>query len=56
LLEKAPPPGDPDRRRYLVELEPSRELLGKLAGRTKFTWEEPDAALAAARQLLQWPQ
>lgn len=51
-LEKAPPPGSPERRHYLVELEPCRQYLGKRAGRGPFSWEEYDAALATARQLL----
>jgi len=55
-LEAAPPASSPERRHYLVELEPCRRYLGMRAGRNPFSWEEYDAALATAQQLLQHPQ
>lgn len=51
LLEKTPTGDELTRRRYLYDLEPCRDLLGRLAGR-KFAWDERDAMLEFARARL----
>lgn len=52
-LEKAPPEGNPERHRYLVDLEPCREFLGRLAGRPSFSVQEAGAAIEFARHFLE---
>lgn len=51
-LEKAPPESSPERHRYLVDLEPCREFLGRLASRTSFTPQEATTAIEFARRFL----
>lgn len=48
-LQNAPPATDKTYRRYMIDQEQCRVYLGKLAGRTAYTWEERDAALAFAK-------
>jgi len=51
-MEQAPAEGNPSRHRALVDLEPCREFLGRLAGRQAFSPDEAAAAMDFARRFL----
>jgi hypothetical protein len=51
-LETAPPPESLDRYRYLVDLDPCRSFLARLAGRDRFAPADAAAAIEFARTFL----